>query len=318
MLEAIRTVFGAVATKDIVPILTHILIYNGRMQAGDGCVTIDCNFPSDIKPCAVPGQKLLQAVKGCGDEPGLSFTEGGKLAVKKGKFKAYLSVLPMEDFPVEKPDADRNKAPDDFIKVVQDLRPFVSKDASRPWSMGILLKDGFAYATNNIILVRQRIDWSGRDVIIPLRALDDLITMKENPLAIAGTDDSVTFFYRDSTWLKTQVLLSPWPDLAKILGSAKQPEDYVPPGFLDDVMKVKAFCSNVKFPQITIGETVESDDGGDKAIVDGYNFPKGVFHADHLTLVLQSATKIDFSNFPAPCSFSNERGLFGVFVGVKS
>jgi hypothetical protein len=223
----------------------------------------------------------------------------------------------MEDFPIEKPDENRFPVPPDFLTVIKTLRPFVSKDASRPWSMGVLLDNGFAYATNNIILVRQSIPWIHHPVVIPLRALDDLLAVQENPVALSSNENSVTFYYRNESWLKTQVVLAPWPDIGALLDAATIPEEPVPQSLLEDVIKVRQFCTNTKFPQVTLGENVESDDGGDKAIVEGYALTKSVWHADHLEMVLRNATKIDFTNYPKPCSFANDSGLFGVFVGVR-
>ena len=318
MLDAIKTVFDAVATKDIVPILTHILIYEGRMQAGDGVVTIDCPFPNNIPPCAVPGQKLLNAVKACKDVPNLSITPTGKLVVKKGSFRAMLSTLPKEDFPLAEPMGAEFSVPSNFITVIAHLRPFVSKDASRPWSMGILFKEGYAYATNNITLVRQAIDWDAPDTLIPIRALDDLLTMKENPGVMKISDNDTTFFYKDESWLKSQTLLQPWPNVEAMLEASEAPEDDVPATLLDDVIRVHAFCTNQKFPEISIGETVQSGEGDDQAIIEGYDLPKSRWHADQLTLVLSHANKIDFSPYPKPCTFSNNKGVFGIFVGVRT
>lgn len=318
MLDALQTVFGAVATKDIVPILTHILIYEGRMQAADGCVTIDCPFPNKIKPCAVPGQKLLQAVKACNDAPDLSITEGGKLAVKKGKFRALLSVLPKEDFPLTVPEGELLPVPSNFVKVLTALRPFVSKDASRPWSMGIQFAQGYAYATNNISLVRMATDWNGPPAIIPVRAVDDLITMRETPEEMRVSERAVTFFYHDDSWLKSQFVDSQWPDVAAMLDNVPLAETTVPPTLLDDVTKVHKFCTNQKFPQVFFGDEVKSDEGEDQAVVEGYDLPKSVWHADQIELVLSHAQKIDFSRYPLPCSFVGQEGLHGIFVGVKA
>ena len=318
MLTAINTVFGAVATKDIVPILTHILIYEGRMQAADGCVTIDCAFPNAIPPCAVPGSKLLQAVKACGDQPNLSITETGKLALKKGSFKAFLSTLPKSDFPIETPQGEEHSVPQDFLEVIKMLRPFVSKDASRPWSMGIQVGPGMAFATNNIILVRKELNWTGLKTIIPLRALDDLLSMQENPSKVQCNENSVTFFYKDSSWLKTQALDLPWPGVKEMFSDLHPPMDKVPHNMLEDVRKVQSFCVNQKFPSIYIGQEIKSGEGDDQAIVEGYNFPDSVFHADQLALVLSEAEMIDFSPYPRPCTFSNSKGMFGLFVGVRS
>ncbi len=320
MLETLDLVFGAVATKDIVPILCHVCIYPGRMQGGDGTITIDAPFECDLAPCAVPGQKFLNSVKACKGKPNLSLTDGGKLSVKKGSFKAYLSILPAENFPTDQPRGDSYSVPSDLMKVLKTLKPFISKDASRPWSMGVRFSDNFAYATNNVILARVPVDWpEGHPTfVIPSRAVDALLELAELPSQMNVDENSATFTYNDDSWLKTQLRIDPWPDVGAMLGSMLDPDTEVPGDLLDAVQRVKKFCTNQKFPQVMLSDRgVSSDDGGgDIASIEGFDVPESRFNGDMLEIVLLSATHVDFSHYPKPCTFSGKDGLFGIFVGM--
>jgi hypothetical protein len=319
MLETLETVFAAVASKDIVVILTHVLIHDGRIQGGDGTMTIDAPYECGVPNCSVPGQKFLNSVKACKGTPKLSITPTGKLSVKQGSFKALLATLPAEDFPVDSPKGTEVPVPKDLLKAVKRLQPFISKDASRPWSMGILFKDGFAYATNNVVLARVPLDWKHVPVVLPKISIDGLVELKEHPTSMFVEEGfSVSFTYNDSMWMKSQLQNSAWPDVGKMLASLDGPEHKVPANMLDAVQRCKKFCTNVKFPAIKISaEGISSDDGGgDIASFEGFELHDGVYNGDMLELVLTNATHIDFGNYPKPCTFSGDDELFGLFVGM--
>lgn len=320
MLETLQLVFGAVATKDIQPVLTHILIHPGRMQGGDGTITIDAPFECNLKPMAVPGQKFLNSVMACDGAPNLGVTDGGKLSIKKGSFKAYLSCLPAEEFPLDKKTGEVHKVPSNFIDVLKTLRPFVSKDASRPWSMGVKFSLGAAYATNNVIVASTNIAWYAPDLCLPLVAVDALIELHEVPKTMCVDETSATFEYSDSSWLKTRVRTAGWPDVSSMLAKYTFELQPIPDGLLEALRKVKKFCTNVKFPTVELSNNgVSSDDGGgDIAEVEGLALPNSRFNADMLEIVLANATNIDFSHYPAPCTFTGKDGLHGLFVGIKA
>lgn len=320
MLETLRLVFGAVATKDIQPILTHVLVYPDRMQGGDGIITIDAPFSCALPPMAIPGKKFLNAVTSCTKEPVLTLTDTGRLSIKGGKFKAFLSLLPADGFPVDKKGGVPFPVPDNFIAVLNALRPFVSKDASRPWSMGLRFSQGRAFATNNIILASYPVDWTAPDVVLPVVAIEALINLRRLPKTVCIDDTSATFEYSDSTWLKTRLQTAAWPGVEAMLDATPDATMLVPEELLDAVQTVKRFCTNVKFPTVVLSnEGVSSDDGGgDIASVEGLNLHTSTWNADNLELVLMSATYIDFSAYPAPCSFKGLDGLKGIFIGIKT
>ena len=320
MLATLETVFGAVSTKDVVPILTHVLIYKGRMQGGDGTIAIDAPFDCAIEPCAVPGQKFLNAAKACKGAPKLTITPGGKLSIKQGSFRALLSTLPADSFPVDAPRGEDIPVPVDLLSVLKKLRPFISQDASRPWSTGLLLSSGFAYATNNVILARVPLAWYGPKIVLPVSAVDALIDLRELPSTMwVEEGSSVSFKYNDTSWLKTQLKNGDWPDVAKMLHGLPTPSEKIPDGLLDAVQRVKKFCTNLKFPVIRLSpEGVSSDDGGgDLATIDDFSVAEGFYNGDMLELMLLSATHADFTLYPKPCTFIGDGGLAGLFVGVQ-
>jgi DNA polymerase III sliding clamp (beta) subunit (PCNA family) len=313
MIEVLKTVMAAVSTKDMVPVFTHFCLYSGRVQGCNGVVYIDAPFPHDIAECTVPANRFLKAVEACDDDPTFGVTDGGKLSVKRGRFRAYLPILPFADFPRATLDGSSVPVPPDLVQVLTRLKPFISEDASRPWSLSILLREGFAYATNNIIVMRTPIDWQGPEVTLPVQLVDRVLEVGEVPNECHIGPQHICFSWGD-TWMRSALTLHPWPGVETMC--EKEATEVVPQELKDAVTKIKAFCVNEKFPVIRLSDVVQTDDGEHGASFEGFDLPEGAYHADQLLKVLTVATHIDFSAYPAPCAVTGDK-LQGLIVGLK-
>lgn len=323
MIDILKTVMGAVSTKDMVPVLTHFCLYDNRVQGCNGVVYIDAPFPHDVAECAVPAHRFLKAVEACDGAPVFGTTEGGKLSIKRGRFRAYIPMLPSIDFPRAALDGNEVYTPPDFLEAISRLKPFISEDASRPWSMAVHIENGYAYATNNIIVMRTPIqwdaggvggaNWGAGEVNLPVQLVDRLLDIDANPTAIHIGPSHASFSFGD-VWLRSQLVNMPWPNVAGMF--SKQADEPVPAELKEAVTKIKDFCVNEKFPVIRLGDVVKTDDGETGAEFDGFDFPEAAFHADQLMKVLAIATHIDFTAYPAPCPVRGDK-LEGLIVGLK-
>lgn len=320
MLDVLKLVMGAVATKDMVPILTHFCVYRdllnltGRIQGSNGVVYVDAAFDHNITDCSVPAQRFLKAVSACDGMPTFGLTEGGKLSIKHGRFKAYLPILSVEDFPRAMLDGERFDLAPGFVSAISRLQPFISDDASRPWSLSVLLSKDFAYATNNVILARTPIVWTSADLALPLDLVEQLLEIGTDPDAIYIGPSHVGFSYGD-TWIRSAVMVLVWPDVARFI--SKVPADeHVPDELVSAVTRIKDFCVNDKFPIINFGTQVSTDNGEYGASFEGFDLPEARFHADQLMKVLSLATHINFSSYPKPCAWRGD-GLEGMISGLR-
>ena len=239
MQKILNFVKGAVSTKDLVPVLTNFHFYDGRVQGGNGRITIDAPLDLGGVDITVPAVPFLRAVDACDGAPVLNVTPGGKLTMKKGGFKSLLPLSDQDAFPrvdVDLTEGTLWKPELGFIKALRTIRPLIGDDASRPWSCGALFKDGYIYATNNVVMVR--IPWAMPDGIcinIPRFAVEELIRVGEEPAGFMFTKTSAVFVYGNlaegTRWIKTQLFESAWPDVDKfftdaILLDAFHPEKY--------------------------------------------------------------------------------------------
>lgn len=324
MIDLLKTVFGAVATKDIVPVLNNFCLYKslfdrkGRIQGGNGILCIDAAFEHPITECTVPANKFIKALEACSGTPAFDITETGRMSIKSGRFKAYLPTLPAADYPIAAQEGVLTKVTSSFLTLLRDLKPFISEDASRIWSMSVLLStDGYAYATNNVILVRKKYELEcENEVVLPIDAVNRILDIGETPQYCFISDSSITLEYGPEMWMRSQLITERWPGVRQLFDGFKS-DIAVPVDLKDTVGKIRHFCANEKFPVIRLGTVVSTDGEVDGASMEGFDLPESSFHADQLIKVLAVATHVDFSTFPKPCFFKGLGGLEGMIVGIR-
>lgn len=322
MRDTLNLVRGAVSTKDFLPVLTHFHIYDGRVQGGNGRVTIDapCDELAGLN-ITVPAARFLDAVDACEGEPKMKVSEAGRLTLTHEKFRAVLPLAAHDSFPrstYNKRAAKQHDLPKSFLTMLGSLHAFIGEDAARPWCASVLVKNGYAWATNNVTLARWECTLAFPPVAIPVFAIDELLRIDREPRKMMVTDTAVTFDLGDGVWLQAQRVAGEWPDVEKIM-PAKAPKKMIPTkGLLEAVIKIAPFCPDARLPIIETGEKGVSTMAGDmSAEVACARLPDARFRADVLVPVLEAAEEIDLTTYPAPC-YWRSRVMDGVVVGIRA
>jgi len=322
MLKTLAIIKGGVSTKDLNPILTHVKIKDGWITSTNGRLTISAPIalPNDIE-VIVPATKFIAAVKAC-KEPKFKITDGGKLSISKGKFRAFLPIMTDVTFPSPQTSGDIIHA-GDFIPTINKLMQFVGDDASRSWANGILFYDGQAYATNNVILASVETEWSGPAICIPNFLINELLRIKKEIVSIRSNGETITFQLEDQVWLNSSTLPTRWPNVLKMYSTV----DFnlikkIPEGFQEAIENILPFCPDPKYPKIILSETGVSTEKGDhEASVDMEGLSTSLWRAEPLLNLLSNTDKIgisiDFSQHPRPCPWIRGDGVRGVIVGLK-
>lgn len=318
MLQELKFVASSVARKDYVPDLTHFKIENGTVRGFNGMLALCSPIPFDIT-CNPKADTLLKAIKNCrDDEPiTLAMTAAGRLAIKSGKFKAYIDCIEGETQHVQ-PEGERfDFDGESFLKAVKAVAPFVGDDASRPWVNGILFRGKSAYATNNVIVAEY---WTGIDfpitVNFPLKAVKEVLRIDEAPEYAQSTMNSITIHYAGNRWIRTQMLPTDWPDLSKIL-DAPSVQTPINPEIFAGLEVIKPFVD--KLGRVTFHEgnlcTSLVEGEGSRYEVEGL-VDAGSYNHEMLSLLSGIATTIDFSLYPKPCVFFGDK-LRGAIIGLR-
>jgi len=314
MKKVLNFVRGAVAEKELIPVLTHFNIEGGRIQGGNGKITIDAPAPPELADMTitVPAIRFLKAVDACDEEPVMKVTEAGNLTMKRGSFRATLPLTKPEEFPsVERTEGERY-AVSGLLPVLTRLRPFIGNDASRKWACAVLFDDEKAFATNNVLLVRSPCNIKQR-VVVPVYAIDELLRIGKEPDSVVVGETSIMFEYDDTSWMRAQLFNEDWPDVDALIKGTNEP---VPSGLIDAVNKVLPFCPDQKQPVINFGEDgVSTNEGAFSANENIGELPTGIFRAETLLLALSVAERMDLSEYPKPIPFEGNN-ITGVLAGM--
>jgi len=319
MLHALKFVQGSIARKDFVQALQHFRIKDGTIKGFNGmmglCSPIDLEL--DITPKA---DMLIKAIQACGDETiALHVTEKSKLSIKSGKFKALVECIPPEQYPEILPEGESVSLTLPILAPLKKLYPFISDDAAKPWSRGILFRGASAYATNNIVLVEA---WLGAtfpfEVNIPKTAIAELIRIGEEPIEVQVTENRIAFHFEGGRWLSSQTFSTEWPDLARVLNVDSNPMD-LPEGLFEALGQLAPFTDDLErvylLPEGKLSTSQMELDGASVEL-ESLQGLTGCYNLKYLLSLAEVAQKMDFAKYPAPCQFYGEN-IRGAIIGMK-
>ena len=304
MKTALNFIRGSIATKELVPILTHVHFSGERIQAFNGVTCVSYPFETDFD-AAVPAKQFIKAVDICEGSPDI-VSDGKSILVRRGSFKCKLPVEAETDFPEQDvTSGTRVDCPEDFLAVMVKLRGFVSEDASRPWSNGVKVMQGMAYATNNVTLVRHPLNVA--DVVLSIQLIDEMIRVRLQPEHLIVGDHEVTAVY-DKGWIKGRIQTGEWPDVVTMLAEAAEGVA-VPAGLYEAVVQVSSFSADgvVSF----LGSQVSA--GGAEVTMDA-EFEAVAFQTVPLTTVLNVAEFFELT--PTVTKFRG-KGVVGMMANVQ-
>lgn len=319
MLKSLKFVQGSIARKDFLPALTHFVIEYGKVRGFNGVIALCSPIPFDIA-CRPKADVLIKSISACDDTIQLSMTPAGRLAVKAGKLRTYIDCV--QETTVHPLPEGRFVQFDGAVLLegLKAVEPFIGSDASRKWANGVLVKDSSLFATNNVMLVQY---WVGNlfDTVVnlPAVAVKEMLRINEAPLYAQIAEGNITFHYEGDRWLRTQLYeTDTWPDLGKVLDRASNQSPIEPELFvaLETVKPFVGKLGTIIFQDQGITTTTEVNEGASYD-VPGLTGVEGRYNIVHLELLKGSAKTIDWSGYPGPCMFQNER-LRGAIIGVRA
>jgi DNA polymerase III sliding clamp (beta) subunit (PCNA family) len=322
-LENLRFVKGAVAKKDFAPVLTHFKIHENRVTGYNGSLAISSPVDLNIS-CYPKAIQFIKAIQTCEETIAINLTQGKKLAIRSGPYKAFVDCMPENDeYPIVLPEGDTIVVNGNMLlEAFRTVEPFVAEDASKPWARGVLLNGQSCFATNNIILVEK---WLGVDlppVNVPVEAVTEISRINLPPIQIQISDRSITFHFSDERWIRSQLLPPDWPNVARILEQDAD-QAIIPKGFWKALEAIRPFCSEqgavilTKDCLSTHGK--KGIDEGIGSYMDVIGVPeigegKGGFNLTQLQL-LESVVLTMGWRWPEPCIFYGNK-LRGAFIGM--
>ena len=214
--------------------------------ASNGVLTAATRIEEDLNAC--PQTTLfLDALGRVVDDVSITQLSPGFLSVAAGDFRGIIPCAPAEQVPISPPDDpvatidDRIKAGfEAVLKVPNESSPSAAK-------AGILLQAGSIVATDGAIIFEY---WHGIDLppnmLIPKVAAQAVVKCSK-PLAKLGfSSSSVTFWFEDGSFIKTQTFSEQYPDYQGVLECDYSRMWPVQPEFFKAVAAVATFSEEGK------------------------------------------------------------------------
>lgn len=317
ILQTLKFIQGAVAKKDFVPVLTHVNIKAGTIQAYNGMVMLSSPIELNLD-CSPEALTFIKAIQTCKESIQMHMTPGGKLSIKSGKFKTLVPCS-TDEFPNASPAGERIELPGEgFIPALKRLEPFIAEDASRPWARGILFTGRTANATNNIILAQLWLPFSFPIAVnLPHAAVNELIRIKEEPIEMLVEENQITFMYEGGRWLRTQLYSTKWPDIEALYAKVHPGAHDIPEGFFDALREVRPFVDSIERVYLKHGVVATSAEPelATTSEVDDLQ-SNSIYNVEMLLMLEGVADKFNFAAWPAPAMFYGDN-IRGCVVGIK-
>jgi DNA polymerase III sliding clamp (beta) subunit (PCNA family) len=322
--RSLKLVRGAVNERSLVTVLTHFCIHEGRIYGSNGRVSVDAPFPVlRDAPTIVPAVPFYSAVDKCEGDPIIEIND--EFLTLKSKVRTMRRIrLPLSQDPYSIPvtEGDRYEIPDKYRRAMTVVREFISKDASRPWAMGLLHSDNHLYATNNVILARTPLDWPPEYPVfgLPSFAVDEIcrIASYVDLKYLWMSENMAMYEFEDDVWVRSVLYEAQWPDVANMIPDCSN-LPLIPKDFKDVTRDLIPFNEDSKFPVVKYNGKVISTLEGNMVAQDELEveLSEASFHSVPLLMILNQATRLDLTPYPKPCPWSGT-DIEGVIVGVRT
>jgi len=270
---------------------THVQLDNNWAMAFNG--VLSCGMKIDEELIAYPQSALLlSALSKCNET--LSITElDNRLSIKSNKFKAFIPCINKDLAQEIYPDPPIATVNDNFKRGLEIVGILAAEGAQSVVTASILMNGQSLIATDRKVIMEY---WHSNDlppnITLPKAFVAPLVKCKKPLKAFGYSSSSVTFYFEDDSWIKSQTYAETWPDVSDILDRPSNMWS-VPAGFFEALKAVGSFSDD---GQIYFeGGCLKSHEGDQGASYEVSGVPSGlVYPAKHLALLSGLATKIDF------------------------
>ena len=321
MREAARKVRSALSKQDLSPNLTHFLVHDGCIAASNGRMVAATPFPS-AESFLVPGEEFVTLIERLDGDIKITLTDS-RVSFSAGKMRGSLATLPLDLMYYQIPDKSLwLPAPTNFLVALKLVRPFISDNATRPWSLCASLQDGRILASNNIALVEAACPGlTGSGALLPCWAVDYVLSHPSDLKAVQFHPTFACFMWQDSSWMRTSLVEDGFPGRAvEMLSNITTPDFAITSEWSSAYNKIAGLSEGriTITPEKIIGE--REKDNGAQFVVE-YDVPSAspaggisYWNPKFLTPVIECATHWDIAAWPNAAGFVGE-GIRGVISG---
>ena len=194
---------------------THVRIDTDWITAFNGTFAIGCKFNSPLQAC--PHIKLvLEALAKCKDEIGIAFD--GRLLIKSGKFKASIPCVDFNLIELSIPDPPQVDI-DERLKIAFETANLLKTDDGQTiYSASFLINGQSLIASLSGQMIMEY--WHGISLpqgpSVPKSFANIISKINKKPVKIGFSQWSMTIYFDDESWIRTQLFAEQWPDIGHL------------------------------------------------------------------------------------------------------
>lgn len=271
---------------------THILLTSKTATAFNGILGAGHIIDEEIY--AAPNNKLMiDALTKCGKNLSITQLDAHRLSIKSDKFKAIIPCIePILISPIQ-PDSPVGEINDDLKIGLETVSVLVNDNAQIIHLCSIQMRANTLVACNGALVFEY---WHGIDLptlSIPKSFVQAISKINKKLTRFGFSETSITFWYEDDSWIRSQLFKDQWPDVDRFLNLNVNLFD-VPKALWDGLEAVTPFTDDglVYFDNEVIRSHPTDGAGASYEVI---GLPKGPkFLAKNLALIKPHANKIDF------------------------
>ena len=257
--------FISVAQKKVGPVpLQFCKMSNGWVAASNEILTVAHPVTEDLEACPNTFQ-FLEALKEAGKDDSLSITQltANALAVTSTAFRGLVPCVDASALQIAPPDPQRGQMTEAIKAALQACGGLVSEGAQFVAYCAVLLKSGVAVGCTGQSLIEY---WHGIDLpeglLIPKSAAYAVADAKPALTGFGFSQSSLTFYFENGAFIKTQLYSERYPDYASLFEVDKANWWPVPKEFFEGLKALEPFGNGYAFFE---NETLYSDESKDIA-----------------------------------------------------
>lgn len=292
LLEALKFL-SLITTDKGPPNETHVWLGYNWAYASNGAISASCKIEEDINACP-HNSTLIEALSKCGQNISFTQIDPSKLSIKSDRFKAIVPCIDQSLAQFNSPDKPIVEISDILKAGFEAVNLLASEDANDLILTSVLIHKQSLISTNRKIVFEY---WHGLDLPpdLPIpKSFSQALVKSTKKLAKFGfSQSSVTFYFEDDSWIKSQLYAGTWPDVSKIL-DRKTNAWPLPPDFFKGLAAVSPFSPDglIHFGKGVMTSHQEGDVGASYSL-DG--LPPGLkFSAKQLNLIKPYVEIVDF------------------------
>ncbi len=297
---------------------THVCVQNNLVTAFNGVLAIGHKCDNDI--VAYPQAKLTaEALSKCGQTVAIS-TNQARLSIRSGSFRAYVPCIETGLIEPQIPDLPVATIDDKLKEALIAAGGLSNENDQQIYNVSVLLSGGSVISSMGGSLLYQH--WHGIDLppllVLPTAFCAVLGKINKKLTRFGYSNHSVTFYFEDDSWIRSQCCAEPWPDVSRVFDCKADLQPF-PVDFWKALAAVAPFSEGMVW--LRNGRLASHAQEGAGAEFELAGMQGGwTYPAKHLAFLQPWANVVDFQAQGAngPCLSAMGRNARAIIAGVKN